>query len=60
MEKKWKKGIWVELIGFDRTKEDYGVKEYLDRMPEKPELISLLLFSLEMLHTHKDLEKDFL
>ena len=55
-----KKGIWVELIGFDRTKSDYGVQEYLDRMPEKPELVSLLLFSTQMLHTHKGLKEDFL
>lgn len=55
----YKKGIWVELIGFDRTKPDYGVKEYLDRMPEKPELISLLLFSTELIHNHNGLEKDF-
>jgi len=35
--------LWVELIGFDNSKPDYGVGEYLGRMKMKPEVISLLL-----------------
>ena len=34
---------WVELIGFDNTKADYGVGDYLSRMDLKPEVVSLLL-----------------
>ena len=26
--------VWVELIGFDNAKPDFGVGEYLDRMAE--------------------------
>ena len=35
--------VWMELIGFDNTKPDFGVAEYLDRMSVKPQVISLLL-----------------
>ena len=53
------KGIWIELIGFDNTLPDYGVREYLSRMPVKPEFVSLLLFDAELVHTHAGLEHDF-
>lgn len=53
------KGIWIELIGFDNTLPDYGVREYLSRMPVKPEFVSLLLFDAELVHTHAGLERDF-
>ena len=53
------KGIWIELIGFDNTQPDFGVREYLSRMPVKPEFVSLLLFDAELLHTHVGLEHDF-
>lgn len=59
MSGKYEKGIWVELIGFDQSKKDYGVKDFLDRMKEKPQMISLLLFSTQLLHFHTDPEKDF-
>ncbi len=59
MSGKYEKGIWVELIGFDQSKKDYGVKDFLDRMKEKPQMISLLLFSTQMLHSHTNLDKDF-
>ena len=55
----YEKGIWIELIGFDREKKDFGVKEFLGRMKEKPSLISLLLFSTQILHAHTDLKKNF-
>lgn len=58
MNKTYRKGIWVELIAFDQEKEDMGVRDFLERMPEKPELISILLFSTQMLHSHDSLEKD--
>lgn len=54
------KGIWVELIGFDNTLADYGVAEYLGRMPVQPDFVSLLLFSPEIVHAHSGLEHDFL
>jgi len=53
------KGIWVELIGFDNTLPDYGVAEYLARMPVPPRFVSLLLFSPEIVHAHAGLEHDF-
>ncbi|MBP5181893.1 MAG: hypothetical protein J6331_02575, partial [Lentisphaeria bacterium] len=59
MKGTYEKGIWIELIGFDREKKDFGVKEFLGRMKEKPSLISLLLFSTQILHAHTGLEKNF-
>ena len=53
------KGIWIELIGFDNTLPDYGVREFLSRMPVKPEFVTLLLFDAELVHTHAGLEHDF-
>ena len=35
--------VWVELIGFDNALGDYGVGEYLSRMPRRPDMISILL-----------------
>lgn len=34
---------WVELIGFDNAKPDYGVADYLGRMPRLPDAVSLHL-----------------
>ena len=34
---------WVELIGFDNTKADYAVGDYMARMDLKPEVVSILL-----------------
>ena len=46
--------IWVELIGFDNTREECGVQEYLDRIGFVPEGISLLLSSSDFVFLHKN------
>ena len=52
--------VWVELIGFDNAKPDYGVGEYLDRMAVKPQTISLLLDNDGLFLSHKEgLPADF-
>ncbi len=48
--------IWIELIGFDNTKSDLGVQEYLDRTGFIPETISLLISSPDIVHYHDGLE----
>ena len=45
--------VWVELIGFDNTKPDFGVGEYLDRMPAKPQMVSLLLHNEGLFLSHE-------
>ena len=52
--------VWVELIGFDNSKVDFGVGEYLGRMEVKPQTVSLLLNSDRLFLSHmKGLPKDF-
>lgn len=34
--------LWVELIGFDNTQADYGVRQYLDNLGRTPNAVSLL------------------
>ncbi len=57
---KFRKGVWIELIGFDNEQPDYGVQSWLERMETLPDLVSILLFSTELLHSHHGLEHDFL
>ena len=52
--------VWVELIGFDNAKPDFGVGDYLDRMAVKPQAISLLLDNDGLFLSHKEgLPADF-
>ena len=46
--------VWVELIGFDNAKPDFGVGEYLDRMAVKPQAVSLLLDNDGLFLSHKE------
>ncbi|GGM64599.1 hypothetical protein [Microbacterium saperdae] len=48
------KHVWIELIGFDNTLPDFGVGAVLGDMGERPERLSLLLFSAEFVHAHAD------
>ena len=45
--------LWVELIGFDNTKADYGVGDYLGRMVRRPDVISLMLDDDRLFRTYK-------
>ncbi|MBO5940591.1 MAG: hypothetical protein J6R18_05295 [Kiritimatiellae bacterium] len=52
--------VWVELIGFDNSKPDFGVGDYLGRMEKKPDVVSLLLHNDGLFLTHKEgLPSDF-
>lgn len=50
--------LWIELIGLDNTKDDFGTAEFLSRMPVKPEIISLLIWNTDLIHSHTDLKTD--
>lgn len=44
--------MWIELIGFDRDQDDYGVEAFCDRAGFIPDAISLLLSDPEFVHGH--------
>ena len=51
--------IWIELIGFDNEKPDCGVKEFLDKTGFIPKGVFLLVTSIDIINTHKDLESEY-
>ena len=57
MRKNWH---WIELIGFDNESEDYGVSEFLSRLKEPPEGVSLLFSHIDFLNTFTCVEDDYL
>lgn len=52
------KWIWIELIGFDNEKPDFGVKEYLDGCGFVPEGVALLLTWLGFTLDHTDMNEE--
>ena len=48
----------MELIGFDNRQGDYGVGEFLSRMEIKPEVISILIWNTDLIHSHNGLGED--
>ena len=57
-ETRFRKYLWMELIGFDNRQEDYGVAEFLSRMPVRPEVISILIWNTDLIHSHHGLAED--
>ncbi len=51
--------IWIELIGFDRDKQDFGVSEYLDTIGFLPDSISLHLTSIDFANNHKGMAEEY-
>ena len=54
----FEKWLWIELIGFDNQKEDFGVGEFIRRAGFVPDAISLLMFNPDFVHTHDGLDGD--
>jgi len=52
--------VWIELIGFDNTKKDFGAGALLDRMGFTPEGIFLLVTSIDIINTHKGVDSEYL
>lgn len=50
-----RKHVWIELIAFDVEAPDLGVAAVIEGMGDRPERLSLLLYSAEFLHAHDDL-----
>jgi len=51
--------IWVELIGFDNEKEDFGVADYLQSTGFVPEGISFLLTSVDFVNLHTGMTEEY-
>lgn len=51
--------IWTELLAFDKNMTDQGVKEYLERIGEKPKGISLMLSTWDFVLLHDGMEKEY-
>lgn len=51
--------IWIELIGFDNEKEDFGVKDLVEKTGFKPDRIFLLVTSIDIINTHKGPEYEY-
>lgn len=52
MAKNWH---WIELIGFDNQKKDFGVNEFLSNLSEQPEGVSILFSHIDFVN---DFQKD--
>ena len=48
MAKNWH---WIELIGFDNKKSDYGVEDFLSRLKEDPEGVSILCSHIDFINS---------
>lgn len=51
--------IWIELIGFDREKENFLVDEYIENIGFKPQRMSLHLTSVDFVNTHKGMDSEY-
>ena len=49
---------WIELIGFDKNKADFGVEDFLSRNSGKVYGISLLLYNCDFVNLHKGIDKE--
>jgi hypothetical protein len=45
--------LWIELIGFDNTKPDFGVNAFLNKTGFIPDIVSLFLWTSEFVLSHK-------
>jgi len=54
----FEKWMWIELIGFDNEEPDYGVRRLIDRAGFVPDVLSLLMFNPDFVHTHDRMAGD--
>lgn len=50
--------LWIELIGFDNTQKDFGVKDFLNATDFIPEAISFLFSSSDFINTHQGMKEE--
>lgn len=58
-QKPYKIWLWIELIGFDNSKKDYGVKYFIDNSAFIPESISFLFSSSDFVNSHQGMAKEW-
>ena len=51
--------IWVELLGFEKTDADKGVKRYLKNLGFKPDHISLHVTSVNLVNNHRGMDEEY-
>lgn len=59
-EKRSERWMWIELLGFELTAEDFGVGELFERSGFVPDGVSLLLSDPEFVHGHSGAEERIL
>ena len=59
-DKRFLNCVWIELIGFDNTKEDYGVGHFIDMAGYVPDIVSFHLSSVDFVNTHQGMKKECL
>lgn len=52
--------IWIELIGFDKDKADYGVNDFLSTVGFIPDSISLHLTGIDWAGNHQGMENEYI
>lgn len=57
--KNFHNSIWIELIGFDKDADDFGVNEYFKTTGFIPDSVSLHLTSINFVNTHKGMEEEY-
>jgi len=51
--------LWIELIGFDNEKKDFGVNAFLENTGFVPQAISFLMYDPDFVHTHRPMDKEW-
>lgn len=51
--------VWMELIGFDNEKEDFGVENLLQTMGFRPAAFLLLMSSIDLINLHRGMEEEY-
>ncbi len=58
LPKHFKNYIWIELIGFDKNKIDFGLGEFIKKVGFKPKGIILLVTSIDIINKHINLKEE--
>lgn len=55
----FRNSIWIELIGFDNTKPDYGVGDFLEKTGFIPDMVSFHLTSICFVLRHNGMAEEY-
>ena len=57
--KNFHNSVWIELIGFEKNAEDFGVDEYLKTLGFVPDSVALHLTSVDFANLHKGMDSEY-